>query len=288
TFKDRKAEPKESVFGDIARTYFYMRDRYGLKISKSQEKMLIAWNNIDPVNRWEKKRNQLIKKLQGDENLYVTNYQKMEQLGEEKSNPSTDISEVKEELAEEYAFILNYLSAPVAAIVLMFMTLFVVYRRKKATPQEVSPAVQEKKTDTYLIVTQLANSAISINEKNEIIIEKVDKNNPNQHWVFTKANQKKEYFFIENPATGKVIEVEESNSNDGAKIILNKKRSRKNDHQEWKLEASESEGYNFIINKWSLNVLDVRYKKTADGTRLQSFHKKVRGTNNQEWVLQEV
>jgi len=297
-FSNKKAEPMESVFGDIARVYFYMRDRYGLRISKTQEKMLIAWNNIDPVSSWEKKKNQLIKELQGDENLYITNYKKIEQLGEMKKDISTDYEEVKKELSQEYDFIFEKLSAPIAGGLLMLMTFFVIYRRKKEQSltdknKKTATSNEEKKeepidTKSFLLISKLADVAISINDKDEIIIEKADKNNPNQLWIFTKANKQKEYFFIENLATGKVIEIKDSDSNDGAKIILNKKRLRKNDHQEWKLKTSEDKGYVFIVSKWSLNVLDVKYKKTADGTKLQSFHKKVRGTENQEWRVEKV
>jgi len=299
-FSNKKAEPRESVFGDIARVYFYMRDRYGLRISKKQEKMLIAWNNIDPVSSWEKKKNQIVKELQGDENLYVTNYKEIDQLGKRTKDITTDYEEVKEELEEEYGFILEKLSAPIAGGLLMLMSFFVVYRRKKEknrTKDNEKKETNDKKevasdkeidTKSFMLISKLADVAISINDEDEIIIEKTDKNNPNQQWIFTKANKQKAYFFIENIATGKVIEIENSDSNDGAKIILNKKRSRKNDHQEWKLETSEDKGYVFIVSKWSLNVLDIKYKKTKDGTKLQSFHKKVRGTENQEWKVEKI
>ena len=283
-FSDKKAEPKESIFGDIARTYFYMRDRYGLRISKTQEKMLIAWNNIDPVNRWEKKKNQLIKELQGDENLYITNYTKIEQLGKIKDSSSNDFNSVKEELLQKYSFILEKLSEPLAGLILLIMTFFVLYRRKQLTPS-IQKDIESSHTKNFLLVSKLGEVALSINDKNEIIIEKIDTENPNQQWIFTKANKKKEYFFIENFTSGKVLEIKDANSNDGAKIVLNKKKKRKNDHQEWKLESSEDKGYVFIVSKGSLNVLDVKYKKIADGTKLQSYHKKIRGTENQEWKI---
>ena len=297
-FSSRRAEPQESIFGDIARTYFYMRDQYGMRISKSQEKMLISWNNMDPVDRWEKEKNQIIKNLQGTENLYISNYQKITQLGAITQDISIDYREVKEELSQEYAFILDKLSAPLASIVLMFMTFFIIYKRKNSSSsketngeKEVKKEPSKKKpieTKKFMLITKLGDSAISINEKNEIIIEKTDKTNPNQQWIFTKANKQKAYFFIENTATGRVIEVAQSDSNDGAKILLATKKHRKNDHQEWKLEASKEKGYVFIVNKWSLNVLDVKYKKVKDGTKLQSFHKKVRGTENQEWKVEKI
>ncbi len=128
-FNSKRAEPRDSVFGDIARTYFYMRDRYGLKISKSQEKMFIAWNNLDPVSSWEKKKNQLVKKIQGDENLYITNYRKMEQLGSTKE--ATSFKDIKEELYKKYGNILNKLSPTFAGTILIILTIIVWYKRQK-------------------------------------------------------------------------------------------------------------------------------------------------------------
>jgi hypothetical protein len=261
--------------------------------------MLIAWNNMDPVNSWERKKNQLIKELQGDENLYITNYQKIEQLGKITEEKNTDYKKVKEELSEKYSFILDKLSAPVAGFLLMLMSFFVIYKRKKAqrtmetntkkpVKEEIKKQEETIETKGFLLVSKLGDVAISTNDKNEIIIEKTDKNNPNQQWIFTKANKQKAYFFIENTTTGKVIETAESDSNDGAKILLASKKRRKNDHQEWKLETSKDKGYVFIVNKWSLNVLDVKHKKVKDGTKLQSFHKKVRGTENQEWRIEKI
>ncbi|SEQ14199.1 deoxyribonuclease-1 [Amphritea atlantica] len=71
-FKRRKVEPPQNRQGDIARTYFYMRDRYGLKISSKQEKLFAAWSVQDPVDSWELQRNELIAGLQGNSNPYVT------------------------------------------------------------------------------------------------------------------------------------------------------------------------------------------------------------------------
>ena len=70
-FKAKKAEPPPNAKGDIARTYFYMSDRYKLKLSKSQRKLLEAWERSDPVDDWEMQRNQLIKAIQGNGNSYI-------------------------------------------------------------------------------------------------------------------------------------------------------------------------------------------------------------------------
>lgn len=71
-FKTRKVEPAPEVRGNIARTYFYMRDEYGLKISKKQTQLFIAWNKLDPVDDWEAIRNERITKIQGNTNSYAT------------------------------------------------------------------------------------------------------------------------------------------------------------------------------------------------------------------------
>lgn len=70
-FKARSVEPPLNRRGDIARTYFYMRDQYGLKISSKQLKLFIAWSKQDPVDQWELERNRRIGKIQGNLNAYV-------------------------------------------------------------------------------------------------------------------------------------------------------------------------------------------------------------------------
>lgn len=71
-FKQRLAEPKASVRGDIARIYFYMRDRYGITLSDSQTQLFEAWSKTDPVDEWERDRNEYIKAVQGHGNPYVS------------------------------------------------------------------------------------------------------------------------------------------------------------------------------------------------------------------------
>ncbi|NVK42518.1 MAG: endonuclease [Oceanospirillaceae bacterium] len=70
-FKARVAEPAETVRGDIARTYFYMRDRYGLRLSRQETQLLEAWSRTDPVDAWELERNRRIRAVQGNGNPYV-------------------------------------------------------------------------------------------------------------------------------------------------------------------------------------------------------------------------
>lgn len=70
-FKGRIAEPAAGVRGDIARTYFYMRDRYGLRLSRSETRLLEAWHLTDPVDAWELERNRRIRQVQGNGNPHV-------------------------------------------------------------------------------------------------------------------------------------------------------------------------------------------------------------------------
>ena len=62
-FKHRVAEPKEDIRGDIARTYFYMRDTYGMVIGKKDLRLLEVWNKEDPEDVVEKRRIQKIQSI---------------------------------------------------------------------------------------------------------------------------------------------------------------------------------------------------------------------------------
>jgi deoxyribonuclease-1 len=141
----RLAEPKRSILGDIARVYLYMRDKYDMYIDPEHEEMFIKWNNQDPVTRWEKKKNLLVKNFQGDTNDYISNYRKIDRLNpidsdsEEKninqegneSEVKTDFSTVQDELKDKYSYIFDNLSKPIATILLLIMTLFTIYMRKR-------------------------------------------------------------------------------------------------------------------------------------------------------------
>lgn len=70
-FKARMAEPPPRARGAIARTYFYMRDRYQLRLSRQQTQLFTAWDRQYPVTPWECKRDGRIAALQGNHNPYV-------------------------------------------------------------------------------------------------------------------------------------------------------------------------------------------------------------------------
>ena len=67
----RRAEPPEKVQGDIARTMFYMEDTYGFTLSDQDRQLFTAWSKQDPVDAWEKERNQRIKAIQGRGNRFI-------------------------------------------------------------------------------------------------------------------------------------------------------------------------------------------------------------------------
>src|SRR5690606_27281162 len=64
-FKLRRAEPKDDRRGDVARIYFYMRDQYGLQISRQQNQLFTAWSKLDPPDAWEGSRDGRLALLQG-------------------------------------------------------------------------------------------------------------------------------------------------------------------------------------------------------------------------------
>lgn len=71
--KTRRVEPRAEVRGDIARAMLYMADRYDLKLFNKQRKTLKRWHREDPPDAAEKKRNRVIKRLQGNANLLISN-----------------------------------------------------------------------------------------------------------------------------------------------------------------------------------------------------------------------
>ncbi|MGB0734291.1 MAG: endonuclease [Pontibacterium sp.] len=64
-FKQRVAEPAPHIRGDVARIYFYMSDKYGIKLSRKQKQLFQAWAKQDPVDEWEAERKRRIEILMG-------------------------------------------------------------------------------------------------------------------------------------------------------------------------------------------------------------------------------
>jgi len=70
-FKLKQAEPPARARGAIARTYFYMRDQYHLRLSRQQTQLFTVWDKLYPVSSWECERDQRIARVQSNHNPYV-------------------------------------------------------------------------------------------------------------------------------------------------------------------------------------------------------------------------
>lgn len=71
-FSERTAEPRNEIKGQVARVYFYMYDRYDLRMSDQQERLLMAWDRSYPVSQWELERDRRIASIMGHSNPFVT------------------------------------------------------------------------------------------------------------------------------------------------------------------------------------------------------------------------
>jgi deoxyribonuclease-1 len=70
--ENKKAEPPEEARGQISRTYLYMEDAYKrYSMSKSQRKLMNAWDKMYPVDAWECTRVKKITSLQKSQNNIV-------------------------------------------------------------------------------------------------------------------------------------------------------------------------------------------------------------------------
>jgi deoxyribonuclease-1 len=73
-YDNRRVEPRATSRGDIARSMFYMENRYrdaGLEIFNAQARMLREWHRNDPPGAKERERNDRIESLQGNRNPYI-------------------------------------------------------------------------------------------------------------------------------------------------------------------------------------------------------------------------
>lgn len=83
-FRGRVAEPRDAAKGLIARVHFYIHDRYGLRMSEQQQRLMMAWDRQFPVSAWELERDRRIARRMGHSNPFVTGERKWT-LGHENS-----------------------------------------------------------------------------------------------------------------------------------------------------------------------------------------------------------
>ncbi|XDD48223.1 endonuclease [Leptospira sp. WS39.C2] len=70
-FKGSLAEPKPEIRGDIARIYFYMEWRYQIPIPEGKRKLYETWNQEDPPDTFEIRKNEIVERLQKVKNPFV-------------------------------------------------------------------------------------------------------------------------------------------------------------------------------------------------------------------------
>ena len=70
-FKGKRAQPPKNSRGLIARAYLYMSDKYKIRLSQAQRRLYEAWDRMYPVTESECLRNELINKVQGNDNPFV-------------------------------------------------------------------------------------------------------------------------------------------------------------------------------------------------------------------------
>lgn len=300
-FQSRVAEPPEAVQGDIARTYFYMMDRYRLQVSKQQKQQFIAWNNMDPVDSWERKKNQRIKSIQGDENKYVTHYKKLKQNDLITSAPDTDFGSIIQSLRERFSFLFDYLPAQIVEGLLLLAALYLLWRsrrKKKAESQQASEKAETIDTPNqseqnnhkassqpaYVKIQSVLNKRVlALDDKGQLIVKRSSRAH-SQRWQLIPSNQTEGFVFIWHIESGKVLAIADSLKKDDAEVLPEDQKRRSNNHQEWRVNTNE-DGEAFIENRATAYVLDITDKKTHDGAAVASHHQKTRSTENQRWII---
>jgi deoxyribonuclease-1 len=71
-FAGRVAEPPDQAKGMVARQYFYVSDRYNLRMSEQQQRLFMAWDRAHPPTDWEIERDRRIARVMGWNNPFVT------------------------------------------------------------------------------------------------------------------------------------------------------------------------------------------------------------------------
>ncbi len=70
--KRQKANPPDRAKGIVARAHLYMQERYNIALSPEEISIFNQWNRQFKPDSNECKRNELIKKIQGNDNPFVT------------------------------------------------------------------------------------------------------------------------------------------------------------------------------------------------------------------------
>lgn len=104
----------------------------------------------------------------------------------------------------------------------------------------------------------------------------------NQQWEFISGPAGSNYYFIKNPHTNHVVDVQGNSTKDGAPLdAYHEKSGDDAANQLWQLIPDPAgSGYYFIQNKLTGHVIDI---SAADGTTLTAFPLKLFDNDNQLW-----
>lgn len=69
--KDKIVVPEDSLKGEIARILLYMYETYKIAIPASQIALYQKWHESFPPSKWEKQKNKMIYKVQGNLNHFI-------------------------------------------------------------------------------------------------------------------------------------------------------------------------------------------------------------------------
>ncbi|MGI9494362.1 MAG: endonuclease I family protein [Geminicoccaceae bacterium] len=72
--KTKTVEPRPEIRGDIARISLYMARTHHISLSADQRHLFERWHRADPLDATERRRNQIIKRIQGATNTSPTVY----------------------------------------------------------------------------------------------------------------------------------------------------------------------------------------------------------------------
>ena len=64
-------EPREIARGNLARSILYMHAEYGLPVNSTLGALLQKWNRDDPPSQDERRRNDVIERLEGKRNPFI-------------------------------------------------------------------------------------------------------------------------------------------------------------------------------------------------------------------------
>ncbi len=67
----RRAEPRPEIRGDIARISLYMANVHHIRLDADQRQLFESWHRSDPPDADERRRNQMISKIQGNGNPLI-------------------------------------------------------------------------------------------------------------------------------------------------------------------------------------------------------------------------